>query len=208
MPDASISRNPGVLSSHTVRTLKTETREKPEAEGGFWDKFKSLSLGQKIGRSFATIGSGVAVGGAGLGIGMAAGLGLGIATGGIAAVAFGLGALGLPLGVARQHDVAPARQRAEARRQRLPGASAHDHRAARGDAPEVGQVLRQAPGHVAAVADHAVARDRGDELDERAGHVLCPGDRSGHRGQGATGGRVIVARGCDRNGAFTPPPAP
>lgn len=94
MPDASISRNPGVLSSHTVRTLKTETREKPEAEGGFWDKFKSLSLGQKIGRSFATIGSGVAVGGAGLGIGMAAGLGLGIATGGIAAVAFGLGALG------------------------------------------------------------------------------------------------------------------
>jgi len=94
MPNLSVANSPGILSSHTARTLKTEIREQPESKGGFWDKFKSLSLGQKIGRSSATIGSGLVAGGGGVGIGMAAGLGLGLATGGIALLAFGIGALG------------------------------------------------------------------------------------------------------------------
>lgn len=94
MPNTSITSNPGILSAHTVRTLKTEAREQPNAKGGFWDSFKNLSVGQKVGRSAATIGTGAGVGALAGGGALLGGLGLTLATGGIALAGLAVGALG------------------------------------------------------------------------------------------------------------------
>ena len=51
-------------------------------------------------------------------------------------------ALRLELGLAREHDVEAARQRAA--RQALPGLAAHDHRLAEGQRAEAAQVGRRA----------------------------------------------------------------
>jgi len=94
MPNPSITSNPGILSTHTVRTLKTESREQPNAKGGFWDSFKNLSIGQKVGRTAATIGTGAGLGALAGGGAIVGGLGLTIATGGIALAGLTIGALG------------------------------------------------------------------------------------------------------------------
>jgi hypothetical protein len=94
MPNTSITSNPGILGAHTVRTLKTEAREQPNARAGFWDSFKNLSLGQKVGRTAATIGTGAGLGALAGGGALLGGLGLTLATGGIAIAGLAIGALG------------------------------------------------------------------------------------------------------------------
>ena len=80
-----------------------------------------------------------------------------------------LGAFRRPGFVARDDDVAPPGQRAEARRAASPRSSPHDDRRARRGSLEVRQVLGQAPGDAAVAPDHAVAGDRGDDSDGHAG---------------------------------------
>ena len=63
------------------------------------------------------------------------------------------------------HDVRPAGQRAEPRRQRLPRATAHDHRGAERELLEVRQVFGHVPRHAAVAADHAAARLGPDQAD-------------------------------------------
>jgi hypothetical protein len=74
-------------------------------------------------------------------------------------------AVGVPAGLARDDDVGAAGQRPEARRDRVPGLAAHDHRVAERGALEERHVLRQLPQQVVVVADDAVARHGRDERD-------------------------------------------
>ena len=67
--------------------------------------------------------------------------------------------------VARDDDVPPPGQRAEAVGQRVPGAPPHDHRMPHGELAEARHVLRDPPREPAVAADHAAARDGGDERD-------------------------------------------
>jgi hypothetical protein len=92
MLNTAITSNPGILGAHTIRSLKTEDRE--QAKPGFWDSFKNLSVGQKVGRSAATIGTGAGVGALAGGGALLGGLGLTLATGGIALAGLAVGALG------------------------------------------------------------------------------------------------------------------
>ncbi|CDZ91192.1 hypothetical protein RHRU231_800119 [Rhodococcus ruber] len=80
-----------------------------------------------------------------------------------------LGARVRPGRVASDDDVAPARQRPEARRQRLPRQPAHDHRLSPRRGPEVRHVLGDVPRDrtVAADAPGAVLRPDQDDVPRR-----------------------------------------
>ena len=77
----------------------------------------------------------------------------------------GFHALVAPPGVARDDDIAPARQRTA---DGVEGLATHDDRAAEGDALEVGQVFGQVPGKLVVDADAALRVD-GDDHGQ-AGH--------------------------------------
>jgi hypothetical protein len=77
-----------------------------------------------------------------------------------------LDALGMPAGIAGQHDMAAARQEP---RQALERPAAHDHRRAHGEPLEASEILGNAPGHAAVPADHAILGAGDDEGDDGRG---------------------------------------
>jgi hypothetical protein len=72
----------------------------------------------------------------------------------------GFGPFRLPVRIARQHDMPPARQRA---RKALEGLAAHDHRLAHGQRLEALEVGRDVPGQPALAPDRAVGGAGVDE---------------------------------------------
>ena len=76
-----------------------------------------------------------------------------------------LGTVRAPLPVARDDHVSPARERAEALGQRVPGLATHHDRMAHRELAEVRHVLGQMPGDGSVPADHTAAGDRRDEDD-------------------------------------------
>lgn len=63
----------------------------------------------------------------------------------------------LPAGLTRDDDVGAAWQGPKTRRQGVPGLAPHDDGPATGQALEMDQILRQVPGQLVVVANHAVA---------------------------------------------------
>src|SRR6476661_9714021 len=78
----------------------------------------------------------------------------------------------LPILLSRHDDVAPARQRTEPGRQRVPGPAPHDDRRAQRHALEMRQVLRQVPGQATVAADDAVG---GARVDQAQAHQTATG---------------------------------
>ena len=80
-----------------------------------------------------------------------------------------LGAVGAPVRLAGDDDVAAPGEGPEARRQRVPRLAAHDDGGAQRHLLEVGEVFRQMPRHDAITTDGAVGGLRPDQADTGAG---------------------------------------